>query len=166
VKLRNQILVFLLVFALVPLLLSVIINLPLVLDRTTLFYQKAYLQNLRADFRDLDQHLASRHEMIRLLAKLPEPGLLLGEHGDDNQIDLARARYTGWINQILSDQRDVIQILFVGEDGHERFWLKRDEKTLQWHPSTDPAARPNEQFLQAGLHMQPGGGLKSRTPGE
>jgi signal transduction histidine kinase/CheY-like chemotaxis protein len=162
VKLRNQILVFLLVFALVPLLLSVIINLPLVLDRTTLFYQKAYLQNLRADFRDLDQHLASRHEMIRLLAKLPEPGLLLGEHGDDNQIDVARARYTGWINQILSDQRDVIQILFVGEDGHERFWLKRDEKTRQWHPSTDPAARPNEQFLQAGLHMRPGGVMISR----
>ncbi len=161
-KLRNQILLFLLVFGLTPLLLSVVINLPLVLDRTALFYQKAYLQNLRADFRDLDQHLASSHEMIRLLAKLPEPGLILGEHGNNDQIDLARARYTGWINQILSDQRDVIQILFVGEDGHERFWLKRDEKTLQWHPSTDLPARPNEQFLQAGLRMQPGGVMVSR----
>jgi hypothetical protein len=60
VKLRNLILLFLLVFALTPLILAVLINLPLVLDRTALFYQKAYLQNLRADFRDLDQHLASR----------------------------------------------------------------------------------------------------------
>ena len=82
VKLRTLILLFLLVFGLTPLILAVLINLPLVLDRTALFYQKAYLQNLRADFRDLDQHLASRNEMIRLLTKLPEPGLILGEEGD------------------------------------------------------------------------------------
>ena len=70
-KLRGAILLFLLLFGLTPLVMAVAINLPLVLDRVGLFYQKAYLQNLRADFRDLDQHLASRHEMIRLLAKLP-----------------------------------------------------------------------------------------------
>ncbi|MBP7983890.1 MAG: hypothetical protein KAY97_03430, partial [Chromatiaceae bacterium] len=69
-KLRGSILLFLLVFGLTPLLMATAINLPLVLERIALFYQKAYLQNLRADFRDLDQHLASRHEMIRLLAKL------------------------------------------------------------------------------------------------
>jgi hypothetical protein len=137
VKLRSQILFFLLVFGLTPLVLAVLINLPLVLERTALFYQKAYLQNLRADFRDLDQHLASRHEMIRLLAKLPEPGLILGEQGDEDQIDLARARYTGWINQILSDQRDIIQILFLDTEGHERFWLARNEKTLEWRPTAD-----------------------------
>jgi hypothetical protein len=56
VKLRAYIMVFLLVFGLTPLVLAALINLPLVLDRTTLFYQRAYLQNLRADFRDLDQH--------------------------------------------------------------------------------------------------------------
>ena len=115
-KLRAYILLFLLVFGLTPLILALLINLPLVLDRTTLFYQRAYLQNLRADFRDLDQHLASRHEMIRLLSKLPEPGLILGEQGDADQIDLSRARYTTWINQIFADQRAVIQILFVGDD--------------------------------------------------
>jgi len=162
VKLRSQILVLLLVFGLVPLVLSVVLNLPLVLERTALIYQKAYLQNLRADFRDLDQHLASRHEMIRLLAKLPEPGLVLGERGGADQIDLARARYTGWINQILGDQRDIIQILFLGAKGQERFWLERDEKTLAWHPTAELPERPNEQFLQAGLRMQPGGVMVSR----
>ncbi|MEA3276752.1 MAG: ATP-binding protein [Pseudomonadota bacterium] len=161
-KLRSQILVFLLVFGLAPVVLSVVLNLPLVLDRIALFYQKAYLQNLRADFRDLDQHLASRHEMIRLLAKLPEPGLILGERGDEDQIDLARARYTGWINQILSDQRDIIQILFIGANGEERFWLERDDKTLTWHPAAEPPERPNEQFLSAGLRMKPGGVMVSR----
>ena len=161
-KLRTLILLFLLVFGLTPLVLAVSINLSLVLDRTALFYQKAYLQNLRADFRDLDQHLASRHEMIRLLAKLPEPGLILGEHGDDDQIDLARARYTGWINQILGDQRDIIQILFLDANLRERFWLERDAQTLDWHPTTKLPEHPSEDLMEAGLHMQPGGVMVSR----
>jgi signal transduction histidine kinase/CheY-like chemotaxis protein len=162
VKLRSQILLFLLVFGLTPLVLAVAINLPLVLDRTALFYQKAYLQNLRADFRDLDQHLASRHEMIRLLGKLPEPGLILGEQGDEDQIDLARARYTAWINQILSDQRDIVQILFLDADARERFWLERDAQTLGWHPTTSLPQHPSEGLLEAGLKMKPGGVMVSR----
>ncbi len=161
-KLRSQILVLLLVFGLLPLLISVFLNLPLVLERTALIYQKAYIQNLRADFRDLDQHLASRHEMIRLLAKLPEPGLILGERGDEDQVDVARARYTVWINQILADQRDIIQILFLDAEGHERFWLERDERTLAWHPTTGLPERPKDEFLAAGLRLQPGRVLVSR----
>jgi len=156
VKLRNLILLVLLVFALTPLLLAVMINLPLVLDRTALFYQKAYLQNLRADFRDLDQHLASRNEMIRLLAKLPEPGLILGGAGNEDETDLARARYTGWINQILGDQRDIIQILFLGPDSGERFWLTRDPQSGNWSPSTNPPQPPSPKFVEAGLRLQPG----------
>jgi len=162
VKLRNQILVLLLVFGLAPLLISVSLNLPLVLDRTEFIYQKAHLQNLRADFRDLDQHLASRHEMVRLLAKLPEPGLILGDRGNEDQIDLARARYTGWLNQILSDQRDIIKILFLGADIQERFWLERDERTLTWHPTTQLPERPHKHLLEAGLRMKPGGVMISR----
>ena len=161
-KLRVHILVFLLVFGLTPLLLAVVINLPLVLDRTALFYQRAYLQNLRADFRDLDQHLASRHEMIRLLAKLPEPGLILGKQGDADQIDVARARYTGWINQILADQRDITQLLFVDDQGEERFWLTRDPRSQQWRPTSQPPQLPGAEFLDAGLHLDPGAVLVSR----
>jgi signal transduction histidine kinase/CheY-like chemotaxis protein len=162
VKLRAYIMVFLLVFGLTPLVLAALINLPLVLDRTTLFYQRAYLQNLRADFRDLDQHLASRHEMIRLLSKLPEPGLILAEQGDADQIDVARARYTAWINQILADQRDIIQILFVGDDGQERFWLDRDVRTQEWRPTASSPEVPNQKFLAAGLDLQPGAVMVSR----
>jgi hypothetical protein len=61
-----------------------VINLPLVLERIELFYHKAHIQNLRADFRDLDQHLASRHEMVSLLSKLPEPGVLLDDITSQN----------------------------------------------------------------------------------
>ncbi|PQJ97432.1 hybrid sensor histidine kinase/response regulator [Chromatium okenii] len=161
-KLRAYILLFLLVFGLTPLILALLINLPLVLERTTLFYQRAYLQNLRADFRDLDQHLASRHEMIRLLSKLPELGLILGTEGDAEQISAARARYTLWINQILDDQGDVIQLLFIGDDGAARFWLTRDARTQEWKTPVAVPQIPNRQFVAAGLALQPGAVLVSR----
>lgn len=161
-KLRFYILLLLLLFGLAPLIIAVLINLPLVLDRTSLFYQKAYLQNLRADFRDLDQHLASRHEMIRLLGKLPEPGIILGEAGSEDQVDLARARYTGWINQMLDDQVDIIEILFVDADGNERFWLDRDAQTRAWHPTVLPPEPPSRGFINAAAKLQPGEVIVSR----
>lgn len=168
-NLRAHILAFLLVFGLTPLLLAVAINLPLVLERTALFYQRAYLQNLRADFRDLDQHLASRHEMIRLLAKLPDPGLILGDteggpsgKQDPDQIDLARARYTGWINQVLADQRDIVQVLFLTEDGQVRFWLEREVRSQEWRPTAEQPEAPTPEFLTAGLSLEPGAVMVSR----
>jgi signal transduction histidine kinase/CheY-like chemotaxis protein len=162
VKLRYYILLLLLLFGLAPLIIAVLINLPLVLDRTAMFYQKAYLQNLRADFRDLDQHLASRDEMIRLLAKLPEPGVILGEAGSDDETDRARARYTGWINQMLPDQLDVIQILFLDAAGNERFWLRRDAKTHEWQPAPLPPEPPSRGFVNAGIKLNPGEVIVSR----
>ncbi len=157
-KLRTQILLFLLLFGLVPLLAAVTINFPLVLGQLELFYHKAYLQNLRADFRDLDEHLASRHETVKLLSKLPEPGLLLGNDPDkkssDEDIDLARARYTEWINQILQDQMDIVQILFLDARGRERFWLERDPDTHRWRPTTHLPTRPGEALVQATLNQK------------
>ncbi len=161
-KLRTQILIFLLAFGVIPLLSAVLINLPLVFGSLELFYQKAHLQNLRADFRDLDQHLASRHEMVRLLAKLPEPGSILGETEDTEKMDLSRARYTQWVNQILQDQRDIIQIMFLDDFGHERFWLERDPETQQWQPTMRMPDRPPEDFIQTAPHMEAGGVLVSR----
>jgi signal transduction histidine kinase/CheY-like chemotaxis protein len=162
VKLRYYILFLLLLFGLAPLIIAVLINLPLVLDRTAMFYQKAYLQNLRADFRDLDQHLASRDEMIRLLAKLPEPGIILGEAGSEDEVDRARARYTGWINQMLPDQLDLIEILFVDAAGNERFWLRRDAQTSEWQPATLPPEPPSRGFINAGIKLNPGEVIVSR----
>ena len=137
-SLRMRILLFLFLFGLVPLMLAVVINLPLVLERVDLFYRHAFLQNLRADFSDLDQHLASRDASVRLLAKLPEPGALVGDGGggDQAEIDLARARYTQWINRILGDERDITEILFLDENGIERFWLERESSSGKWQPTT------------------------------
>ncbi len=90
-KLRSQIFLFLLVLGLAPLLTSVIINVPQVLDRLELFYHKAYLEKLRADFRDLDQHITRRHEMVRLFAKLAEPGIALARDDKTTPEDIAQS---------------------------------------------------------------------------
>lgn len=137
-SLRMRILLFLFLFGLVPLMLAVVINLPLVLERVDLFYRHAFLQNLRADFSDLDQHLASRDASVRLLAKLPEPGALVGDtiQHDQAEIDLARARYTQWINRILGEERDITEIRFLDGEGVERFWLERDTSTGEWRPTS------------------------------
>ncbi len=152
-SLRTRILLFLFGFALLPLVAAVAINLPLVLDRVELFYRQAFLQNLRADFADLDTHLASRDEMIRLLAKLPEPGMVLGAGGkaDPAQVDRARVKYVEWINRILREQLDIVDIMFLDKDGLARFWLSRNAESHLWEPTTKPPYMPQRKSLQAVL---------------
>ncbi|MEJ1354818.1 MAG: ATP-binding protein [Candidatus Sedimenticola sp. (ex Thyasira tokunagai)] len=157
-KLRTQILLFSFLFALTPLLLAVLINLPLVLERMERFYHEAHLQNLQADFRDLDQHLASRNEMVRLLTKLPAPGIMLGSESptEDAIVDLARAQYIHWIGQILASQLDIVQIVFFDATGQERFWLDRDTADQAWQPTMQRPTRPPEEFIATGLQGEPG----------
>ncbi len=152
-SLRTRILLFLFVFALLPLLGAVAINLPLVLDRVELFYRQAFLQNLRADFQDLDTHLASRDEMLRLLAKLPEPGVVLGqdERVSEAQIARARLKYTEWINRILRDQLDIVDILFLDRNGILRFWLSRDPEDHRWQPTATPPHLPPAEVVKQAL---------------
>ena len=149
--LRTRILLLLVLIGLAPLMVAVVINLPLVLDRVGLFYRHAFLQDLRADFRDLDQHLASRQETVRLLAKLPEPGAVMGTKGDQGRVDQERARYTDWINRILSDQLDVIHISFLDDKGVARFWLERDATEHNWNPTANKPPYPPEDLLAAVL---------------
>jgi signal transduction histidine kinase len=158
VKLRTQILLFLFIFAIAPLITFVVMNLPMVMTKMEFLYNTAYLQNLRAEFRDLDEHLASRHEMIRLLAKLPDQAIVLGEdkEADEKTIHTERSHYIQWINSFLGDQFDIIQLVFYGSDGSERFWLDRDLKTGVLRPTTErPDALP-EAFLEAREPLQAG----------
>lgn len=155
-SLRARIFILTLLFGLVPLLGAVTINLPLVLDRVELFYHKAHVQNLRADFRDLDQHLASRQETLRLLAKIPEPGFLLRPTSEMTEVDQARARYAQWIDQVLTDQYDVYQIAFLDRELRPRFWLERDLVRELWMPSTRPPHLPSRDFLNAGSQLELG----------
>jgi signal transduction histidine kinase/CheY-like chemotaxis protein len=160
VKLRSQILLLLFLFGLAPLVAAIVLNVPLVFDKLELFYYKAYVQSLRADFSDLDQHIARRHETVRLLAKLPEPGMLLGAGDeDDPTVDGARAGYTEWVNQVLFDQLDIIQIVFLDSEGRVQFWLSRDERTGKLEPGKGRLEAPDSEFIRAGRNLGPGGVL-------
>ena len=153
-KLRSQTFLFLFLFGLVPLFAAVVINVPLVFDRIESLYHKAYLQNLRAGFGDLDQHLARRNETVRLLAKFPEPGMLLSsdeqKEGDGVDLKSARIGYTAWLNQVLFDQLDVIRILFVDDNGRTKFWLERDNVTGRLEPRTEEPPYQDPEFVSAG----------------
>jgi signal transduction histidine kinase/ActR/RegA family two-component response regulator len=162
-KLRNQVLIILLLFGFTPLVVALAINLPLVMGGLELFYHKAYLQNLRADFRDLDQHLASRIEMIRLLAKLPEPGIILSPSDEEGRAELetARTRYIEWINRLMLDQPDIIEILFLDIDRGGQFRLERNRESLELIPKLDSEDIPLTPEIQTAMRFNQGGVLTS-----
>ena len=162
-KLRSQISLFLLSLGLIPLLLAFIINRPLVFDKLEQFYHKAYLEQLRSDFRDLDQHITRRQEIVRLFAKLPEPGMSLSiaEAMDEEQLDSAREDYIDWVNRVLFDQLDITQIIFIGSDGEVSLAMNRNARTGQLESDEQAVDLPALDFLTAGLGVAPGTVLTS-----
>ncbi|MBT8121703.1 MAG: histidine kinase, partial [Gammaproteobacteria bacterium] len=157
-KLRSQISLLLVMFGLVPLLAAFAINVPMIFERFELLYQKAHLQNLRAEFSDLDQHLARRHEMARLLAKMPEPGLLIGDDaaGHSDELKAARRSYIDWVNQVLFDQLDITRIFYVDTDNEVEFWLDRDHATGRLEEGVGNTSRPEPGLYEATRHLTPG----------
>jgi signal transduction histidine kinase/ActR/RegA family two-component response regulator len=157
-KLRTQISWLLFLFGLVPLLVAFVINLPIIFDRIEGLYHEAHLQNLRAGFTDLDQHIARRNEMVRLLAKMPEPGMLLpdDEPGNARAVEVARLAYVDWVNQVLFDQLDITRILFLDEAGQVTLELKRNKPTGKLEPADGSTGYHNNKLVEAGLKMRLG----------
>ena len=155
-KLRTQISLILFLFGLVPLLTAFVINVPMIFDRIEALYHKAHLQNLRVGFSDLDQHIARRNEMVRLLAKMPEPGMLLtdNEPGNAQAVKMARLAYADWVNQVLFDQLDITRILFLNRDGQVTLGLERGKPAGKLEPFDSSTG--NKKFVELGLEMRPG----------
>ncbi len=163
VKLRSQISLLLLLLGLAPLLIAMVVNVPLVFDKLEQFYHKAYLEQLRTDFRDLDQHITRRQEMVRLFAKLPEPGIALPDDKkqDAEQLRLARKAYADWANRILFDQLDIIQVIFIDSHGKVSLSLNRNQHNGLLEADELAADLPRLDFLSAGLKVPPGTVLTS-----
>lgn len=161
-KLRTYILLILLLFALTPMALLLTFGLPPLLDRLQIFYQQAHLQQLRADFRDLDKHMASRQALTGVVAKLPEPGIIVSSDNRDGQkVAESRSRYTEWLNRLFGKSLDIISINFLDENGAARFWLER-EKTGNLLKKTDSRpAMPSHAFLTSVLKAGPSAVLVS-----
>nr|VFK41323.1 MAG: Signal transduction histidine kinase [Candidatus Kentron sp. SD]VFK47272.1 MAG: Signal transduction histidine kinase [Candidatus Kentron sp. SD] len=185
-RLRSQIFLILLLFGLAPLVALVIISFPVILDRLNhleSIYHDSYRRFFHAEFRDLTQHLFSRNEMVRLLAKAPEPGFLLerprpireapGAPGRffpparmdprarNASLQMARGWYTNWVNRILRDQKDIVQILFLDKKGNAQFWLERNPETLVFESTRQAHDRPTSAFIDAETRLSPDGLLMS-----
>lgn len=162
-KLRSQILLFLFLFGFAPLFIALGITLVPLFQRLEFLYHETHLQHLRVEFNELDQLLASRREMVRLLAKLPEPGFVLraDEPGQKQKLRLARVQYTEWINQLLRDQPDITEVLFVDAKGHPKFWLIRNPKDGILMPTAKLPNLPAKDLIGSALKLQAGGVLTS-----
>ncbi len=161
-RLRTHFFLFLFLFGMAPLLTAVGINLPFVMNKLEMFYQKAHVQNLRADFQEIDQHLASRQEVVRILAKLMESG---------RQFDLGReqaAMFNGLkgdfaelLDQILRDKPDIFQVLYLDANGTARFWLNRDTESREWGTLVKSPTVPPLEMSQKAAHMGSGAVMMS-----
>ena len=161
-KLRTYILLILLLFALTPMVLLLTFGLPPMLDRLQIFYQQAHLQQLRADFRDLDKHMASRQALTGVVAKLPEPGIIVSSDNKNTQKAIeARSRYTEWINRLFGKSLDIISINFLDENGTARFWLERDKTGNLLKKTASRPNMPSHAFLTSVLDAGPSSVLVS-----
>jgi len=160
-NLRWQVQLILFIFGLTPLLALLLLNVPMVYERMQGFYQTAYLQNLRAEFNDLDQHLATRKEALRWLAKLPEPGVI-NEITEKSGLltdaqEEQRSRYISWLNHVLYDQLDIIEIQFFDDDRKSLLTLARNPVTLKFVKVSSSASATDSDFLESALKVRPGG---------
>lgn len=150
IKLRTQILLILFLFGLAPLIAHQLINQPLMFDWLTRLYNDAHLQNLRADFHELDEHIASRRETVRIISRFPHiKQLLSGQDGAEPEV--VQGRYIDWMNRLVSDRLDVVQVLFVDRDGNQRLLMQSDLNTLEMHIEKNHEVDLDQSFFEEGI---------------
>ncbi|MCP4993400.1 MAG: response regulator [Gammaproteobacteria bacterium] len=125
-------------------------NQPLIFDRLTQLYHDAHLQNLRADFHELDQHIASRRETVRIISRFPHmKQLMSGQAGPE--LDVVKERYTDWMNRLVFDRLDIVQVLYVDQDGNERLLMHRDPNTSEMYIEEHLKIKVDKSFLDGGI---------------
>jgi signal transduction histidine kinase/ActR/RegA family two-component response regulator len=150
IKLRTYVLLILLLFGLAPLVAEQLLNQPLMFDRLTQLYHDAHLQNLRADFHELDQHIASRQETVRIISRFPHmKELMAGQDG--SELGLVKERYTIWMNHLIFDRPDIVQVLFVDRQGNKRLLMHRDPSSNKMYVEEKLTAKIDQPLLDGGM---------------
>ena len=150
IKLRTQILLILFLFGLAPLIAHQLINQPLMFDWLTRLYNDAHLQNLRADFHELDEHIASRRETVRIISRFPHIKRLLSGQ-DGAELEVVQGRYVDWMNRLVSDRLDVVQVLFVDRDGNQRLLLQSELNTPEMYIEKHHEVDLDQSFFDEGI---------------
>lgn len=155
IKLRTQVLLILFLFGLAPLIAHQLINQPLMFDWLTRLYNDAHLQNLRADFHELDEHIASRRETVRIISRFPHiKQLLSGQDGPE--LEVVQGRYIDWMNRLVSARLDVVQVLFVDRDGNQRLLMQSELNTPEMHIEKHHEVDLDQSFFDEGIRALQG----------
>jgi len=155
IKLRTYVLLILLLFGLAPLVAEQLINQPLMFDKLTQLYNDAHLQNLRADFHELDQHIASRQETVRIISRFPHiKQLMSGQAGQE--LAVVKESYTDWMNRLVFDRLDIVQVLFVDRDGNQRLLMHRDTATQEMHIEEQLKGKVDRSLFDRGIRAVQG----------
>jgi len=155
IKLRTYVLLILLLFGLAPLVAEQLINQPLMFDKLTQLYNDAHLQNLRADFHELDQHIASRQETVRIISRFPHiKQLMSGQAGPE--LAGVKESYTDWMNRLVFDRLDIVQVLFVDRDGNQRLLMHRDTATQEMHIEEHLKGKVDRSLFDRGIRAARG----------
>lgn len=150
IKLRTQVLLILFLFGLAPLIAHQLINQPLMFDWLTRLYNDAHLQNLRADFHELDEHIASRRETVRIISRFPHIKQLLSGQ-DVQELEVVQGRYVDWMNRLVSDRLDVVQVLFVDRNGNQRLLMQSEMNTPEMHIEKHHEVDLDQSFFDEGI---------------
>ena len=155
IKLRTQVLLILFLFGLAPLIAHQLINQPLMFDWLTRLYNDAHLQNLRADFHELDEHIASRRETVRIISRFPHiKQLLSGQDGPE--LEVVQGLYVDWMNRLVSDRLDVVQVLFVDRNGNQRLLMQSEMNTPEMHIEKHHEVDLDQSFFDQGIRAPRG----------
>lgn len=155
IKLRTYVLLILFLFGLAPLLAEQLFNRSLMFERLTQLYNDAHLQNLRADFNELDQHNASRRETVRIISRFPHiKQLMQGQAGPE--LSVVKERYTDWMNRLVFDRLDIVQVLFVDSDGNQRLLMHRHSESHEMYIEEDMKVAIDEALFNSGIKAERG----------
>jgi len=150
IKLRTYVLLILLLFGLAPLVAEQLMNQRLMFDKLTQLYHDAHLQNLRADFHELDQHIVSSRETVRIISRFPHmKQLMSGQAG--SELAVVKERYTDWLNRLVFDRLDIAQVLFVDRGGNERLLMHRDPATREMYIEERLKVKVDKSFLDRAI---------------
>ncbi|MBT7408079.1 MAG: response regulator [Methylococcales bacterium] len=127
----------------------ILLNLPLVEDQFESFTHQYQLQRLRVDFSDLEKHIASRKELVRLLAKVSLPEDITVEKNNNK----STLWFTQWINQLLRSSFDIYEVLYIDKNGKKQFHLIRESTGTPLEPSIEQADFSKNSYYKSGISM-------------
>lgn len=158
-KLRTVILLVLFIFALTPMAALILLNLPVVLEKLETFVRRDQLQRMRVEFGDLDQFVAMRKEMVRVLTKLPDPGATLGTVEDEGgaAAQPPSEAFLQWVNHILRAGQDIYEVAYLDREGVERLRLIRRRLGAPLRLAEPRAAGSRTALFHIGMSLQPEG---------